>query len=643
MSKKKRDDGYDPLVRFAELRHLLQALHVQRGPDPRPFPARVHQDSSGAFWVPLWELASGATGDDLVHLARQSSWDLRLAPAPPKGGRQVHLAAAFQGPWRFRDPLTAAQSRSEPAPGPSWPAYLLAARDEDQALGLLRSLTRSLTAGIRARPLLPEPSSAPYRFLWAIRGRPPLEALQAAQDAWWRPVRSQHGDLCVYRPWPYELGWADEAPILSRIDWEPAGTGEVGAKTGKPGLVLLARDAPPVVVRLRPGAPALQDLIEVADLEVGPDPPRALQALETPDPPYRLSVRLRLVETDPAQRFAREIRNVRSDIERKRIQLGRLEDLHAQLTRGRDGSEPLFVYVEPQGQVPAGLGRLLVEWSDQCDADTGLRALRYQKIDPEALPAELKAPGSAVDVHLLTTARALDGIGSRLPGLRLAAYAPVHGRIFDLLPQWCRFDLRLFLPAGLHLTLYPELRPGALGAEKLARALCPDLADGERREDWCVLLYPAQRGGLCALRARRDAFQPLIQGVDWHCNLDVSPHPARPLQLDTLAALGRSMDEAFLAAADRFVGQEVASLEKRVASCGDDARVLAKRIDELQTALAGIERAVAGLERERQNVRFELRQARGTFDGAWKNLEASSRAMKELLDELQAQQENASA
>ena len=145
------------------------------------------------------------------------------------------------------------------------------------------------------------------------------------------------------------------------------------------------------------------------------------------------------------------------------------------------------------------------------------------------------------------------------------------------------------------------------------------------------------------LRARRDAFQPLIQGVDWHCNLDVSPHPARPLQLDTLAALDRAMDEAFLAAADRFVRQKVASLEERVTRCADDARALAKSVDELRTTLSGIEKAVAGLAREGQNVRYELRQARGTFDGTRKNLEDSAGAIKELLEELQALDQEASA
>jgi hypothetical protein len=566
---------------FGNAAHLLQALCSLRV-DSLPFPARV-VESGGRWRVPLHELGP-RTFLDFQKTARQHGWDVKTVAGVPRESREVPLASLLGGQWRYVDPLTSRNGHGRMGDAP----YLLAARDEAHAGRLLRLLTGSLVRGIAARPVLFTEGKHPFAFLWAItRGEPPLTLLQSAETAWWHPLRNRRG-FVVYREWPYELGAVDDR-ILERIDWEDAG-----------GLVLLRHDREPVIVQVPAVEPLLADLIEVAGFEAErclpglPGSPAVIAAVPAERSPFRFQVSLRLVTEPPDHTLARRITALKAEIQAKQSLVELLEEVNGEAALGGRwiAPEPLFLFYEEPGTVPFQLRRLLVEWVDQ---EKGLADLRYQKLSPTSLPPDLMPAGEPVEIHLLTTARALGADRPGLLGHRLRDYRPGQGRAFDLLPDWAGQDLRLFLPQGRHLALYPEIRATPLAAAKLARALLPSAAGtGDGRADWCALLLPAAEGQrLQAIPLRRDGFLPLTRAFEWDCALDVSFNPeeqalrlAGALAERLFATAGQDLQEAVNGALSARLEPRRDEFAERQKAAAQELAERTRVISELETRVS---------------------------------------------------------
>jgi archaellum component FlaC len=504
---------------FEDFKHLMEALCYC--PGIQRFPASVWKTSE-IQWAINNHLLDGIQKFD--ERCEQFGWRAQRSSVadPANNGWQEHkLRDMLSSKWNYRDPLFLNRDRERGEhedndsliipydPADSKTQYLLGAKDEQGAQELLHALTHLLTVGIEAVPfpLAGAGTDSPFRYFWKIRsGRPNYEVLKMAERAWWGPVSYDglgEGELEIFEEWPYHLELP--AKCLHKIDWGEAA-----------GVVLLSREEPQVLVTRAPeDFTIFEPLEELSNLEVKTQRTIEMQRVsENEGAEISFEVELKLVNQDPHRALERSINDLDLDIRAK----GLMRDAMRQRAQLRNLDtfvpEPLLLYIVSGDEVPLGLRYLLAEWTDQRE-DIG--ALRYQKIEAASWPGGPFKKGETI--HVMTTARALDGEGNSNVGLQLREYRFARYEAFDLLPDWADCDLRLFVPHRLHLSLYPEFRPGEVAVKKLAQALFP--ADHTDPGKWVGLLMPSNDGRITAIQLAAASFKPLKDSFQWDCKIDL--------------------------------------------------------------------------------------------------------------------------
>jgi len=317
---------------------------------------------------------------------------------------------------------------------------------------------------------------------------------------------------------------------------------------------------PAVVVLEPPGqAREFSPLIDVADLRLRGEMSQPARGQAVP-PAAEFEIQVRLVEGTERSTRARRLADLKHEIRALQLALARLEGEPGEpRSLGEGPSEPLFLFAgdPPKGpgqpaMLPEPLQRLNVEWTDQ---PRELGRLRYLQLSPGSLPRHLVAPDRVV--HVLTTAAALGEPGEE-PGADLVSLRLRHDLAegegltrFHLLREWARFGLRIFLPAGQALSIYPDLPTCTTAADKLASVLLPQ-DDGDR-QNWCVLFSrgPEGRTQVCRVRG---PFRRLVEASEWKCRLDVPLPEDWAGRLEMYAA--EQADQVFLESLERAFRDE---------------------------------------------------------------------------------------
>jgi hypothetical protein len=557
---------------FKNFKDLVLGLHVCSGPRVR-FPEQVLQATDGHWIVEISpdDLDVGEIQAVLDSLAPSDPGRVRVASAPPSSV-SAPIASVLDGTWVYRDPQTSSGLPIDPAHGTSvhplreGVRYILAARDAPGAQRLLDHLSEAVVTGIRAFswPQATEPAPGTRHFWLVTSDDPPVpfHVLAQAERAWWGPLVTRPCQVFVQWPWSLDVALR----LLERIPWGPEGS-----------VVLLnhpqeAPGEPAVVVLQTPGQTReFSPLIDVVDLKLRDEVSQPALG-QAPAPEAEFEVQVRLVEGTERSTRALRVADLKAEIRALQLALARLEGEPGEPRSLAEGpSEPLFLFTgdPPKGpgqaaMLPDPLQRLNVEWTDQ---PRELGRLRYLQLHPGALSRHLVAPDRMI--HVLTTAAALGEPGEE-PGADLVSLRLRHDLSqgesqmrFHLLRTWARFGLRIFLPAGQALRIYPDLPPCATAADKLASVLLPQ-DDGDRR-DWCLLFWrgPEGRTQVCRLRG---PFRRLVEASEWKCRLDVPLPEDWAGRLEVYAAeqadqtFVESLERAFL---DEARGKGLEHLETR--------------------------------------------------------------------------------
>jgi len=638
---------------FKNLKDLVLGLHVCSGPQVR-FPERVIQASDGRWVVEIspQDLDLPEIQAILESLAPSDPGQVWIAAAAPSG-ITLSIVSVLDGTWVYRDPQKSLSLPADPAFGPGMHPlregvrYILASRDAAGAQRLLDNLSEALVTGIRAFSWPPGTGPAPgtHRFWMVTSDDPPVpyHLLAEAERAWWGPLVTH--PCQVFVQWPYSLDMAHR--LLERIPWGPEGS-----------VVLLnhpreAAGDPSVVVLEPPGqAREFSPLIDVADLKLRDEVSQPARG-EALNPNPEFEIQLRLVEGSERSTRARRVADLKHEIRALQLALARIEgEPHAPRSQGQDPLETLFLYAgdPPKGpgqpaMLPEPLQRLNVEWTDQ---PRELGRLRYLQLSPGSLPEHLFAPDRVV--HVLTTAAALgepgEEPGADLVSLRLRKDLPEEEGLahFHLLQEWARFGLRIFLPAGQGLKIYPDLPTCATAADKLASVLLPQ--DDCDRQDWC-LLFSRTPGGRTQVCRIRGPFRRLVEASDWTCRLDV-PLPedwAGRLKLYAAEQADRifveSLERAFLEEArgralehletrrrelagelnqahladQAALREQAGTVEARIRADREWLDLVEARRQELRTQAQEVARVQADLEGACRRLEHELEQAEGRSEG----------------------------
>ncbi len=584
---------------FDHLGHLFQVLTCTLGPadghdgngQPGLLPATAYLLKGSSRTAVL---VDAKLAKSLERLARQGNWAIEftnvLGPS-----EAVDLSQFVSGGWKYVD---VAQQSLELA-DPNQNEYLLGAANERQSQAVLDQLLAAEIRGIRVRPVIAEPSGqkSPLSALWLVQGRrPPQAAIDAAWRTWWGPKTRTRQENSMYVQWPLDLQFPPE--LLDCLDRKVAGS-----------MVLLSPENPAeIVVRLDPGLPPAEDLINVAEVVVERKTPQVLAGGSTPA--LQFPVHLRLVSRSRPVSAAERLRDLKMEIDVKKRTCSRLEqEIKEDNPYAPPFYEPLFLYIAPRGEVPEQLRRLLIECCDQRE----LRSLRYLRTELRYLQGkgDQGANGGGEpeeDLHLLTTDTALTSPDRDGKNFWLKEYQPGQRCVFRLLPEWQQQGLRLFVPDDQRrLDLYPDIGPGPVAAQRLAAGLLPP---GGAGRDHCVLLVPREGGQLTAYSFRIQDFRPLIENSGWKCQVEMAPRPGPAITGVSLAAQQNLLDSttaAYRAAvqgtANTLWRQETARLEADLAARQTKLKDLATQIEKSAQQVKGeIENREAQLQQQRNRL-----------------------------------------
>lgn len=585
---------------FDQSRQLVMALHLLT-PLPRPLPSSVWRVAGAqALAIPVARLPAG-TESALIALAAQHGWAMRIAEVAC--AEELPLYAAIDPSWRCDDPASAArwhagrldasqeqhEWRRLDLAAPTC-RFLLAAEDHAGAQRILDDLSALQTPGIRARPLLQRKDPGreqPYAYLWSVAAEryDPFLLRSASRVWWWLDGQSQRGwtgELYLQHPWSpdlpaqwlFDLPWPDDVPC-----------------------VLIGPDAPRVLfpTRLSEGT-VMSDYLQAVRLETAQ--PGLGLPLSLPAGPSVASFGVTFTrrKLGAAEQGVERIALLERQIQEKQQRLARLKRRAAD-TDELPGVLPDLLFLIPQpasGSVAAALQRLYIEWSDQPE---DLGRLRHALL-PASRLAEVGLR-ERCDYHVVTTASALGDAPDPMTQAWLADYAPqeVASRCLVLDPAWARHGLALFLPdipQGQQVALYPDLRPSALAAQQLARAIVAGLAEEQLPvADRLHLLLPVTDGtGHRFLVLRKADFRPLSAVFDWHLAIELGVNATAVATELTTAVRARQFEDAIVQSAKglqqvlaRRVKQRVAQLERRL----EEAR---RRMAELESAVIAREQAI---------------------------------------------------
>lgn len=599
-----------------------------------------------------WALDRALFGEELKRYATQYGWkgcsvQARPSAAPP----DLSILDLVMPQWTYRDPAENAGLPQQmegddaiqsaiyrPFAKDSDHFHILAAKGATESQRLLTLLTDSLAQGLKAcaLPMEPDPAGCPWEFFWLIRSRyaDPF-ILRQASRCWWGPIG--RGDPQVFVQWPYSVSIPSK--VLAALPWGQDAR-----------YVLLSKDPPHHLIMRRLGqAEVFRDLAESARLVTGS--PAVVKDLAPVSPSDRveLRVRLRLTDQPPARRLVARINDLEQELAARNAVLQRLRENDVAVVPPRGRREPLLFYPVESGsdEPPIALRRLLTEW---VDFDTGLRSVYYAKIEAEQVPPGLFGEGK--DLHVLTSGRAIGKPDAGQVGAQLWDYR-MDASLFQLCPEWEHFDLRLFLPAGRYLEIYPDLRPTARTGQRLKEVIL----DGADPSCLAVLAQDGERR-MHVLRLRTGEFQPLVQAWRWGCALDLELDAPRLLT----GTVGRGLPplrHALMAAcaslrpaAQGYIAGRIAAVEKGIAPLDTRLRNLDRRISgsgglrekldkqqeketTIKEELTRYESAVTPIARLVDELRTEVRELSSQVQQG-RNIAQTLDAVRRTLDQLRS-------
>jgi hypothetical protein len=599
----------------------------------RPLPAEILATTDESWAVPLSHYGPEVTAATALQ---ELAGDLAAKVAfktKPQGIRRP-IAQLLQQTWRHEGDWRAPAVRRHNM------RYILGVTTAAKSRQLFDGLTAHRVRDIFARPLDLERISAKrskpsYAYFWLIRGEPPLSLMRIA-DRVWREAslpgepglreqerRSLPANLFFEAPFG-----SDQTCLLQNVEW-----GESGC------FVLLGPSEPTQIILDGVGSqPEFVSLAEFADLKLceGPEPERPTLADHRS---LDLRVGLRIVRrADPKRAHQNRINDLRAEIKAKERILEALE-LRGPEINYEDPLEPLHVHFSAPNEVPAQLERLLLEWSDQ---PHDLGSLFYRKVSASDLGNPAVPMGSVA--HLVTTRKALTGIGTGSLGVRLRDYRPkgIPQSAFYLMPEWNRFQLKVFIPECRdwlqQLEVYPVLAPSELAAEKLARAL--RIPPGSRQA-CCVLATSTSEGRVRATvvpGAPGSGFVPLVAAFQWNCQLDVetaaaqATHRARP-QLE--AEFHKALEKCLVDAAGPPLQKLVEVQRGRLQDLLNQVEQIGQRRAEAMQTLGELEQSVTNLAVEIHSVASLGRDVSG--------VNRQTQSMASAVQSLEARQRTLSA
>jgi hypothetical protein len=606
------------IVKFREPAQFLQALMLRP-----PLPKEVLRFPDG-WGMQVDDRDSEAA---ITILQRQFGWEMTWVES---GGTPVPIFEILSGIWDYRDPLNgppvAAPILAGAHPGGVYYdisdedndyEYLLGARDEAESQKILNSLQRNLVRGVSGTPLLLAPTEppCPFVFFFLVRWKHPEPfVFERAGRAWWGPIVRNR--VRVYLEWPYSV--SIPAAALDEIPWPQDAT-----------HVLLSRDSPSCLIlkRRKAGEAFHGGIAEIARLTAEGADVRRVEATQPPDRP-NLRVRIQLTERAPQYRLNDRINELGVEIEAKTQIRAQLEKRLELQEESLAATEPLLLFPEQlPGKIPYELRRLLVEWAD---LDEDLQSIYYASLNSAQLPGF--QPGSRV--HAVTTGRALDRDSNQV-GVRLREYAS-ESRPFELRPEWASFGLKLFCPAENHPELYPDMRPGRIGAMRLAEALLPS-GSPDPMKDWIVVLMQPPDGPLHAMQLRNADFQPVCDAWQWNCRVNLEVDAVRAGQTwarETIPAavdsFRNSLQGAVRSEATRLLDpllNQVRSEIQRLS--GEVARIQGELADE-QAFLKRLSAETPVLRRAAQGCRDAANRAVGLA----RSLQAGGQTLQDSLEKL---------
>lgn len=588
---------------------LLTALTLWI-PEPDPLPSELLQhDDLG--WTPEQNKLQPLSR--FQELLAQFDFDVHLAPVPEGVVRIRTTALLASVSWDYCDPVgtTALRGGLQQLPldgewafldrGERHLQFLLAARDRDGAKRILDAMSAFQADGVQAAPLARESiagAGCPYGFFWQLTlDRPHPLVFSAADRVWWGPVG--HGRVGVFFEYPYRPRLTDELRrrLPHRMQWSQEN-----------GTVLFG-----------PHAPRLLELSRAPDgrrfgtylgmVELSADPAAVCQPVVARQEPTRskFRVEIRLGRRAPEAEARLRIDSLRREIAGKARLLDRLTGPVARSEPNDDRvPEPLFLYPHRTSgsDLPEPLRRLLIEWSDQPET---LGSLAYAILQGSDLPSHLFSRETCSRVHVLTTFGALGcSSGCVDTAAALLDYAPWTAGSWplNLSRVWAAQGLRLFTPAGRHVSLYPNLRPTPLSAERVAAAILDRLARAPKNP--LYLLLPGMGPLPQFLVLDADDFQPFRDAFNWVLDLDfqavVAPY-VQPLQQRLLPALTAAIDNDITTAAQREAKSRVGPA---VEGLREDVAALQEQIDGRKQRLREAQREAQELDRISQDAEQRL-------------------------------------
>ena len=561
------------LVVFEKPAELLAALLLVQ----ERLPELVYRTAAG-WAVPL---ADDAPEARMLALASQCGWEMQLTSV--KAPRATSIFHMLSGEWTYRDPLKRSPGHDALHDARRYEASydltddqneyinLLGARDESESQELLNLLIDSRPRKVEGTPILLEPTdgTCPFRFFWLVRWqRPDPLILRKAARAWWGPLA--YGEPEIFLQWPFSL--ALPLPALQALPWGTEAA-YVLLSREEPHYLLLHRREPDLVFR---------PLEEMARIVPGSATVVRARAVTPPERPT-LEVRIQLVEEKFERKVVNRINEIEREIEAKKQICEQLRRRLVDTEPVLAVDEPLFLYGErpgARGEIPYDLRRLLVEWADQQE---DLGSLYYVNLRAEQLPADRFLAGSAV--HVVTTGTALGKADPGGVGLRLWEYAADALRL-NLCPEWAEHQVKIFTPDPYHPEIYPDMRPGRVGARRLAEALLPG-GTPDAAADWIALLIPDHAGSLHLIQLRIADFTPLCDAWQWNCRVSLEldqPALAAELSERTLAQTWESVRLAFQSSIE---AEAQMRLDVLVSQIRHEISRLAQQVGQVQARIGG--------------------------------------------------------
>jgi hypothetical protein len=507
---------------FSEFQHLIQLVnqmseenykgHLSNG---RTLPiSECYQNSTNNQWA--IEVPSSWNESDTFHnlchvLTTQVS----------------SLDKAFER-QRFTDIVASSLEASDAyrrLPHEADKTYILFASTREQNQKLVETLSSLVMTGIQAQPVMPAAKES--HIYWKVTAAQLSQSVIHWTDGAWEEIMPDGASplsekVFVFAKHGYSTAVSKQ--LIYRLDWLK----EIREAAGYDDGIWYVLLSPEEIQFVEISKNGFHDLLDVARLRVQEiyEPQRQHKVgRNTIRDKNKFEISIRLVQAFGSQHeLERRIGTLRLEIQQRQSYLDALRLLE-QNSSAYEAPEPLYLYDENEINSKQ-IERLLIELPDQAE---GLQSIYYLK-------ETLNTARLAGKFHILATKHALHPSDMTSPGtgLLLRRYNPQQGELmrFEMLPEWSRYGLRLYVQMGKQLRLIPDFElkhiTDKATAEKIIEAFGRALMQGSKDyREWIFLLVPALNNHVEVLRLPISLFKPIQDAFDWQPSFDITLTPHR--------------------------------------------------------------------------------------------------------------------